>query len=353
MADPFPSTAALARILGYDSTEELLNSVSNLRDQFYVQPEQRDELVRILQECGSLEQWETQVRRKDGRIIWVSLSIRAVCDDSGQILHFEGMLEDITRRKEVEHLQRLEEDRLRLALDVAGMLSWDWEIGTNKVAYSEDLGEYFGLPPTGAVLPNDQSKTLLPVHPDDRERLMEAFRQALKTGTDFEMEFRGPRRNNEQTWYFIRVRIQETRDGQPWRMIGITQDITFRKQAEESLRQSNDKLERRVQVRTQELQHSEQRFRSLVEHAPIGIWQVGSDGNTIQYLNPAMRGILGIPLDENVCGKLIMDYIAPEKCDVSISHLDLCLRGLSSCYEIEYLVHKPTHPGSGLRIASH
>lgn len=90
---------ALARIYGFDSTEELASSLRDIRAQLYVDPERRSEFMRIVKARGSISGFESQVYRKNGDIIWISENARAVTDDNGVVLHYEGTVEDVTERK--------------------------------------------------------------------------------------------------------------------------------------------------------------------------------------------------------------------------------------------------------------
>jgi len=101
---------AMARILGYDSPEDLIACVTDIATQIYVNPDERVKILEMMHDRGSLKQQETQFRRKDGRMIWVSRTIHIVRDEEGKVLHYEGILEDITERKE-------NIERLRKALD--------------------------------------------------------------------------------------------------------------------------------------------------------------------------------------------------------------------------------------------
>jgi len=93
---------AMARILGYDTPEQLLREVKNANEQLYIEPSLRQALYgRIRGEAKALTQ-EVQMRQRSGDIIWVQESIRCVQDDNGQLLFIEGSLEDITQRRESE-----------------------------------------------------------------------------------------------------------------------------------------------------------------------------------------------------------------------------------------------------------
>jgi two-component system, NtrC family, C4-dicarboxylate transport sensor histidine kinase DctB len=102
-----------ARMLGYDSARDLMTSVTNIRDQLYVDPRQHDELVAHLKECGSVEGFEVQLYRRDRRAIWTSISMRAVCDGDGGVLYYEGTSEDVTKRRQAEEALRESERKYR------------------------------------------------------------------------------------------------------------------------------------------------------------------------------------------------------------------------------------------------
>ncbi|MCL1470949.1 adenylate/guanylate cyclase domain-containing protein [Argonema antarcticum] len=104
---------AQARIYGYDSQEELIANVTNLEKQVYVDPNRRKFFVEMLANNGALSNFESQVYRKDGSIIWVSENSRAVCDAQGNLCYYEGIVTDITRRKLAEDALRESERQLR------------------------------------------------------------------------------------------------------------------------------------------------------------------------------------------------------------------------------------------------
>lgn len=101
---------ALARIFGYDSPEELMTTVTNIREQLYIDGNQRETSSRQLEEKGSISGFEFQARRKDGSIIWLSENARLVRGEDGRPLYYEGFMEDITERRRVaEDLHRAKE----------------------------------------------------------------------------------------------------------------------------------------------------------------------------------------------------------------------------------------------------
>lgn len=97
---------AMARILGYRTPEELVGSVHDVRAQLYADPGQRDALLRRLEERGAVENFEAQVVRRDGEMIWVSADIRAGRDADGRLTVIEGVFQEITERRRAEEALR-------------------------------------------------------------------------------------------------------------------------------------------------------------------------------------------------------------------------------------------------------
>jgi diguanylate cyclase (GGDEF)-like protein/PAS domain S-box-containing protein len=90
---------ALANIYGFESPDELIASLQNIGSQLYVDPERRQEFMRIITSRGSLAGFESQVYRKNGDVIWISENARVITDDNGTLQGYEGTVEDITDRK--------------------------------------------------------------------------------------------------------------------------------------------------------------------------------------------------------------------------------------------------------------
>jgi two-component system cell cycle sensor histidine kinase/response regulator CckA len=93
---------ALARMMGFDSVEELLSSRQDLRTQEYVEQAKHTEFVSLMEEHGLVRNFQYQAFRKDGKTIWVSENAQVVRDTCGNIIYFEGTVEDITQRRELE-----------------------------------------------------------------------------------------------------------------------------------------------------------------------------------------------------------------------------------------------------------
>jgi PAS domain S-box-containing protein len=107
---------SFARVFGYDSPEDLMENVTDFVRQVYVDPNRGAEFNRLMDTVGNVRNFEYQARCKDGSQVWVSVNARAVRDEKGVLLYYEGMSEDVTERI-------LSESRLKLAKEILETLN--------------------------------------------------------------------------------------------------------------------------------------------------------------------------------------------------------------------------------------
>jgi len=93
---------AVARMFGYESVDEFIADRTNIERQHYVDPDRRETFKKLMAQKGVVQNFELQAYRKDGSIIWTSENGRAVCDATGKPVYYEGIVKDITHRKQVE-----------------------------------------------------------------------------------------------------------------------------------------------------------------------------------------------------------------------------------------------------------
>jgi PAS domain S-box-containing protein len=103
---------ALARIYGYDAPDQLMAELTDIQTMLYVDPARRARFAELMQAEGAVLDFESEIRRRDGTVIWISENARSVRDSHGRLLYYEGTVEDITRRK-------VAETELRRARDAA------------------------------------------------------------------------------------------------------------------------------------------------------------------------------------------------------------------------------------------
>jgi PAS domain S-box-containing protein len=127
------------------------------------------------------------------------------------------------------------EERLKLALAVAQVATWDWDLSTGKMQWSADPEILFGFP-AGCFGPDLRISHA--VHADDVATLEAAFHRAMQTG-DFEAEYRAVRPDGSSVWIADRGRVVQDSTSQPTRIVGVSVDLTRRKRLEEALLESD------------------------------------------------------------------------------------------------------------------
>ena len=118
---------ALARMFGYDTPGELLENVSSIGDELYVDPHRREEFDRSIRRDGFVSGFEVQMYRRDGGMMWASISASDLRDADGALVGYEGTMENITRRKQAEQaLQEIREaERRRIARELHDVVLQD------------------------------------------------------------------------------------------------------------------------------------------------------------------------------------------------------------------------------------
>ena len=176
---------------------------------------------------------ETRRMRKDGVVLDVSLSVAPIKDAAGKSVGTMVLLADISRRKQAEAALRQSEAHLQLAMDAANMGSWFWDLENAYLSCSDGFGPLFGLPRATAF--KDFAGFISIVHPDDRELIASAIRHAVKHALHFDTECRVVWPDASVHWLSVTGQVRRSASGRAEKMIGITADVTTRKEAEQRI----------------------------------------------------------------------------------------------------------------------
>ncbi|HEY9887481.1 MAG TPA: adenylate/guanylate cyclase domain-containing protein [Candidatus Obscuribacterales bacterium] len=235
---------ALARMYGYLSPAEMMGQVTNI-DRLYVYEARRRTMLQRLHSQGAVFEFESQVYRADGKVIWVSENVRAVKSDRGTIQYYEGTVADITQRRQAQEALRESQRTLATLLgNLAGMAyrrhcdpNWTLEF------VSDGCYELTGYAPSDLLGENAFPFQQL-IHPDDRAYVKGELDRALPDGSPFQMTYRILTAEGQEKWVLekgIPVSIEKSR---PAIVEGFLTDITDRKEIEEALRVEQERSER-------------------------------------------------------------------------------------------------------------
>ena len=226
---------AMAAIFGFASPPELAKLSPGETHQFYLEPDRWREFRSLVAERSAITGFESQVRRRDGSVIWISENARAIRDVAGELTGFEGTVVEITARKQAEEALRKSEERYALAALGANDALWDWDVPEDRFYVSERWAEMIGFDP--AELGPRPADWMTRVHPDDRRRLLlqisEHFRGAV---SHLEIEYRLQDRRGAFRWMLMRGVSVRGANGEVVRVAGSQSDITARRHAEDQLR---------------------------------------------------------------------------------------------------------------------
>ena len=237
-----------ARILGYGSPEELMDTVTDIATQVYVDPSRRNEAVRLLTEYGSIENFEVEFRHKDGSPVWVSINAKVVRDGQGNVLYHEGISQDITQRKKAENALQESEARFRLFMDNSPTIAWIKDAQGRHVYLSRTCEDRFRLRSGDWAGKTDAE--LWPSEIADRYRKNDLAVMEAGRPIEFTEESANP---DGSLSYWLTSKFPFRVSGKLY-VAGIGLDITEQKKAEDEVAVYRERLEDLVKERTRELE---------------------------------------------------------------------------------------------------
>ncbi|MCF8024777.1 MAG: PAS domain S-box protein [Desulfobacteraceae bacterium] len=226
-------------MLGY-TREQLLGQSSN-EVGIWAAPGERDPIVQKLKKHGFFKNEPVEFKTSTGGTVYALWSAEAVTLGSRHVML--SMIYDRTEHKQMEDALRESEQRLSLAMDAVSDGVWDWQTGTDHVYFSPRWYTMLGYKPY--ELPESFETWRRLLHPEDLPLAVELVKRHLTSAHPFETEFRMKTKNGDFKWIFARGKtVEKNEQGNPRRMLGTHMDITGRKQAEQKLRESEEKYRR-------------------------------------------------------------------------------------------------------------
>ncbi|MBI2143727.1 PAS domain S-box protein [Candidatus Woesearchaeota archaeon] len=257
------ANGAFAKIFGFKSAQEAAGqSIIPL----WANPEKRKDYLAQLKEKGRVFGYEFEGITKKGKKITLLGSIVL----EGDVLSCIAF--DITERRKTEEALEKSEERYKLAEHATGIGSWDWNIITGVLQWSEMIEPMFGF--AEGEFEATYEAFLKLVHPDDRQRVVDAVNACVEKGDDYQIEHRIVWPDSSVHWVLETGNVIRDVNGKAVRMLGIVQDITGRQQAEALLKQ--------------EKEFSENVLRTM----PDGL-DIVDESLRLVYMNKALEDVFG------------------------------------------------------------
>ncbi|MDB6018034.1 MAG: multi-sensor hybrid histidine kinase [Pedosphaera sp.] len=216
------------RLYGYTAGEANGRSLSIITP-----PDKEEEVAKILERMRSgerVDNYESVRLRKDGSRLHVSVTASPIKDAAGKTIGASSISRDITQRKEAEEALRKSEARLAKAQQIARLGSWERDLQTNTLIWSDETCRIFGIEP--GQFEGTYKDFLDRVHPDDLALVRTAAKEALEFGRPYAVDHRIVLPNGEIRTVNEQAETVLDADGKPIRYLGTVLDITQRKKAE-------------------------------------------------------------------------------------------------------------------------
>lgn len=216
-------------LYGYTSAEAIGRFSHSLLGVRFSEPGARE---RIRAQIFAQGRWEGELRhlRRDGRELVVASLQVLHRDKRGAPAAILEINNDVTVQKQAEIAVRESEEQLRFALQAAGMHAWEWDLGAGQFVRSQNALAVWGV--------DDQSAGAFTqlIVPEDFDRMKQATAEAITGRAPLQIDQRIVRPDGQHRWVSTRAEVRYGPGGRPWKLSGVTADITERKRAEENLR---------------------------------------------------------------------------------------------------------------------
>lgn len=205
-----------------------------------IHPDDRARAVAAI-ERGREQPFEVEYRilHADGAVRWIRDRGFPIHNGEGNVYRLAGLAEDVTDEKHTHEQLRRSEQLLAAAQRLAHIGSWNMDVATRTVTWSDELYRIFGVEPGGFV-PATEAMGL--IHPADRPRVDLALAKIFKGNEPFNLTYRIRRRDGSERFLESHGYVIADENGAPLNFFGTTQDMTDRLQAEEALRRSEELL---------------------------------------------------------------------------------------------------------------
>src|SRR6202012_5182228 len=232
---------ALARIMGYDTPEQLISSASSdVAHNVYVHPAARNEFERLMERDGLIRDFEYQVRQRNGNILWLSDSATVVRDDDGKVVRYEGTVRDITDQKRAEDAIAEGRRLLQQVIDTVPAVINVKDAQLHYILMNRYMAGIFGIEPADAI--GRTTSDLMSRY--GAQKTDESDRRVLKTrdGLGFYEEEYMDSSGHVRQWLVNKLPLLDA-EGEIENIVTVALDIGERKRGEQEMRKAKDAAE--------------------------------------------------------------------------------------------------------------
>ncbi len=288
----FSGNPAFTQITGYKPEEYIGHTTIDLH--LWANPKNREEMLKLLIEKGNIRNLEMELQIKNGTILTCLFSASPIKYNNEPCLIY--VLHDITERKHAEEAIKKSEARLQKAQAI-GQIGYSEQVIDSPDVWSSSEGmRIFGFPPIEGFIPFEKVKACLV----DFESFLKSYRDLLEKGKKFDIEYIiNPADGSPQRYIHEVLDLERDAEGKPYKFIGIFQDITKHKKAEEALKKS------------------EEQFKGIVQNIPGVVYQllVGKDGEAkVNYISDNTTKYSGLDIqDPNILEHFIEGIVEEDR----------------------------------------
>lgn len=239
---PFAATYIspnVKRLMGYEP-EQFTNNSDFWAERIHPEDQQQvfDNLPQLFEHGRHLHEY--RFKKQDGSYCWMRDELRLVKDDTGEPVEIAGFWADISDRKLTEQALERNQERLRRGQAFANIGTWDWDITTGDLFWSERIAPLFGY--AEGEIETSYENFINAIHPDDRQAVSDAITACVVEDAVYDIEHRVQWPDGTVRWLHERGAVVRNAEGKPLHMLGVVQDIHYRKVAELALLEREHQL---------------------------------------------------------------------------------------------------------------